>query len=222
MSQTPVSPGPRRGRGFSGRQPSWSPACRRQILSLHSHVSRCRQGNLSHTCPSYAGVCPYVHIPSTVSLEDPGQCATWHCQSRGVTPHLARRGRTGPRGHTAPHTAGPRGEQDTLAIMTTILQATLRPRALASVRTQSSNCPLTNTAAALGLSHSVRGWAPPRATSSSPTPTPRLSPSGSKSQKQKTLHMSLSTHPTINSPGASSGDGRQGRRGSASAWPGGT
>lgn len=172
MSQTPVSPGPRRGRGFSGRQPSWSPACRRQILSLHSHVSRCRQGNLSHTCPSYAGVCPYVHIPSTVSLEDPGQCATWHCQSRGVTPHLARRGRTGPRGHTTPHTAGPRGEQDTLTIMTTILQATLRPRALASVRTQSSNCPLTNTAAALGLSHSVRGWAPPRATSSSPTSHP--------------------------------------------------
>lgn len=56
--------------------------------------------------------------------------------------------------------------------MTTILQATLRPRALASVRTQSSNCPLTNTAAALGLSHSVRGWAPPRATSSSPTSHP--------------------------------------------------
>lgn len=78
-----------------------------------------------------------------------------------------------PWGHATPCTAGLRREQETLAIMTTIHQATLRPRALASIRTQSSNCPLTKTAASLGLSHSVPRWAPPPAASSSPTSRPR-------------------------------------------------
>lgn len=113
---------------------------------------------------------PLTHLP--VIRRCLSVCAhSLDCFSGGPWPvrHVAL---PKPRGHTAPHTAGPRGEQDTLAIMTTILQATLQPRALASVRTQSSNCPLTNTAAALGLSHSVRGWAPPRATSSSPTSHP--------------------------------------------------
>lgn len=122
----------------------------------------------------------------------------------------SRRGHTGPRvtpcratweaGHTRHRDHCPPGHAPT--------------QSAGCVRTQSSDRPLTDTATALGLSHGVRGRAPPRATSSSPTshrPAVTL-PERSESQKQKTPHMSLPTHPTINSPGAASGDGRRGRR----------
>lgn len=126
---------------------------------------------------------PLTHLP--VIRRCLSVCAhSLDCFSGGPWPvrHVAL---PKPRGHAAPRTAGPHGA--TGSHRASHGRATRRaghtrdhdhyppghtPTQSAGKCQDTELCPLTNTAAALGLSHSVRGWAPPRATSSSPTSHP--------------------------------------------------
>lgn len=126
---------------------------------------------------------PLTHLP--VICRCLSICAhSLDCFSGGPWPvrHVAL---PKPRGHAAPRTAGPHGA--TGSHRASHGRATRRaghtrdhdhyppghtPTQSAGKCQDTELCPLTNTAAALGLSHSVRGWAPPRATSSSPTSHP--------------------------------------------------